>query len=356
MSSETGNGDNGVLRILDANANRASEGLRVVEEYVRFGLDDGHLTRLCKQLRHDLAATLQSLAASDLCAARDTTADIGTSITADDEYCRAGPRAVALASQKRVEQSLRCIEEYSKTLAPTVASAVEQLRYRAYTLGKAIVSTSSSLERLSDSRLYVLIDGRSSPAEFEQLATSLVEAGVHVLQLREKQLSDRELAGRARQLRQLTKNTETLCIINDRPDIAALSDADGVHVGQEELSVKDARAVVGAGKLIGVSTHSIEQARQAVLDGADYIGCGPTFPSTTKAFEDFPGTEFLHEVAAEISLPAFAIGGIDVDKVAAVVATGFTRIAVSGCVATSLDPVSAAKNLFLELDAAHVRP
>jgi thiamine-phosphate pyrophosphorylase len=332
-----------VLRIIDANANRASEGLRVVEEFVRFVLDDGHLTELCKWLRHDLAAALKPLAASDLCAARDTCGDIGTSVATEDEYQRADPLDVALASQKRVEQSLRCIEEYSKTLAPGVASAVEQLRYRAYTLGKAIVTTSSSLQRLADARLYVLIDGRSSEAEFERLANSLVEAGVHVLQLRDKRLADRELAARARLLRRLTRNSSTICIINDRPDIALLSDADGVHVGQEELSVKEARTIVGPGKLVGVSTHSIEQARQAVLDGADYLGCGPTFPSQTKSFENYPGPAFLRQVAEEISLPAFAIGGIDLDRVALVHQAGFRRIAVSQSIVESEEPGHEAK-------------
>ena len=89
------------------------------------------------------------------------------------------------------------------------------------------------------------------------------------------------------------RNRETLFIVNDRPDLAALARADGVHVGQEELSVKDARSIVGPEMLVGVSTHSIEQARQAVLDGANYIGVGPTFPSGTKQFEQFPGVELL---------------------------------------------------------------
>ena len=367
MSADHGNGTNSVLRIVDANANRATEGLRVVEEYVRFVLDDGHLTNLCKQLRHDLADVLKPLPTSALCAARDTTADIGTSITAEDEYRRADLRDVAMASQKRVEQSLRCIEEYAKALdsetldsetldanASGIAAAVEQLRYRAYTLGKAIATTESSLERLSDARLYVLIDGGSSAAEFERVARSLVEAGVHILQLRDKHLTDRELVERARQLRQITRDTSTLCIINDRPDIAALSDADGVHVGQDEVSIKDARTVTGPGKLIGVSTHCIEQARQAVLGGADYLGCGPTFPSTTKAFENFPGPAFLAEVADEIGLPAFAIGGINQSRVAEVVSTGFSRIAVSGCVVKSHAPGNAVRELLSGLDAAQV--
>jgi thiamine-phosphate pyrophosphorylase len=126
--------------------------------------------------------------------------------------------------------------------------------------------------------------------------------------------------------------------VNDRPDIAVLSQADGVHVGQEELEVRDARRIIGPDRLVGVSTHSIEQACQAVSDGADYIGCGPTFPSGTKDFDHFPGLDFLRQVAAEISLPAFAIGGITLDNLSQVLHTGFARIAVSGAITNSADP------------------
>ncbi|MBI2480592.1 MAG: thiamine phosphate synthase [Planctomycetia bacterium] len=134
-------------------------------------------------------------------------------------------------------------------------------------------------------------------------------------------------------------------IMNDRPDIAAIVGADGVHVGQDELSVTDARAVLGQNRLVGVSTHSIEQARQAVLDGADYIGCGPTFPSRTKRFDEFPGLALLQAVAHEISLPAFAIGGITLENARDVFETGFTRIAVSNCVTSAQDPRAAIAQL-----------
>ena len=114
--------------------------------------------------------------------------------------------------------------------------------------------------------------------------------------------------------------------------MAAIVDADGVHFGQEDLSVKDARAIVGTRMLIGVSTHNIDQARAAVLDGANYLGAGPTFPSQTKAFDDFAGLDYLREVAAEIRLPTFAIGGITADNLPEVLAAGITRVAVGAAV------------------------
>ena len=209
--------------------------------------------------------------------------------------------------------------------------------------------TAKNRRRLAGCKLYVLIDGRSSPREFETLVRGLVESGVHIIQLRDKGLDDRQLLARGRQLAALTSACPTLFIMNDRPDLAALAGADGVHVGQEELSVKDARSIVGSHALVGVSTHSIEQARGAVLDGADYIGVGPTFPSGTKEFEDFPGIELLETVSAEISLPAFAIGGIDASNIDRVIAAGFTRVAVSGAITDAEDVWQAVEELLGKL-------
>jgi thiamine-phosphate pyrophosphorylase len=242
-----------------------------------------------------------------------------------------------------VEQALRALEEYGKLLAPAVAVELQNLRYRAYTLAKAMVVTADSQRRLQHARLYVLLDSGSSEADFLCRARQLIAAGVDVIQLRDKGLDDRALLARARLLRQILDEmplkdgadnpVRPLLIMNDRPDIGLLARADGVHVGQDELRVYDVRQAAGAEMLIGVSTHNIEQARQAVLDGANYLGCGPTFPSGTKHFVQFPGLNFLRQVTAEISLPAFAIGGISSKNVAQVVAAGFTRLAVSGAVA-----------------------
>jgi thiamine-phosphate pyrophosphorylase len=327
-----------VFRILDAAANRAREGLRTVEDYVRFVLDDRYLTEQCKLLRHDLAAALQRIAPEQRLAARETLADVGTTLTTLSEQSREGLVDILAAAFARVQEALRSLEEFGKLLEVALSAEFKRLRYVSYTLERAIGITRSSLERLAGARLYVLIDGRTSMEDFARLAKSLIDAGAHVLQLRDKRLDDRQLLERARLLRELTQGTPTLFIVNDRPDLAALSRADGVHVGQEELAVKDARRIVGPEALIGVSTHSIEQARQAVLDGADYIGVGPTFPSPTKQFEHFPGLELLRAVAGEIRLPAFAIGGITLEDLPEVLATGLHRVAVGSALLNTADP------------------
>lgn len=339
------------LQVIDVNVNRAAEGLRVVEEYCRFALGDSRLVARCKALRDQLHAAVRPISRTERLAARDTLHDVGAGIdfTSDfTEPSRAGVQAtalqqIAIQNGERVKEALRVIEECCKPGYPEVAQAAGILRYQWYKLEQDIQGMAAVPVELKAAKLYVLIDGVSSECAFAEQVQALCEAGVHVLQLRDKKLDDRTLLERARLLRRIIDDHSPLTthrplfIINDRPDIAVLSGADGVHVGQEELSVRDVRRIVGGLLIVGVSTHSIEQARQAVQDGANYLGCGPTFPSATKHFDRFPGLEFLRQVAAEISLPAFAIGGITRENLPQVLAAGFTRVAVAGAIQRATD-------------------
>ena len=341
-----------ILRLLDASANRGREALRVVEDYARFVLDDAHLTGCLKVLRHDLTAALACLPVLDRLAMRDTRFDVGTKLTTAAETTRSSPEDVLNANFTRLQESLRSLEEFSKIDFPSTSAVLERLRYESYSLQKAFSAAQRAVRRVSDARLYVLIDGGPNAETFERLVSSLVEAEVDLLQLRDKRLDDRQLLDRARRLHRITRTSKTRFIVNDRPDLAVLSAADGVHVGQEELTVHDARRLVGPRRLVGVSTHSIEQARQAVLDGADYLGVGPVFPSQTKHFDDFPGMELARQVAAEIRLPAFAIGGIDETNIDEVLTTGISRVAVGGAVVNAGSPAAAARALLRVLRAA----
>jgi thiamine-phosphate pyrophosphorylase len=340
-----------LYRVLDASFNRASEGLRVIEDYVRFVLDDSNLTRLVKTQRHALAAAAGELPAEFRHAARDTLADVGTCITAAEERKRANVQEVAAASFQRVEQSLRSLEEYTKVNSPPLAARFETMRYSVYTLEKCVSICRQSCEQLANVRLMVLIDGCGTANAFEQLVCTLTEAGVGAIQLRDKSLEDGELLARARQLRTITRDTPTLCVVNDRPDIAVLACADALHLGEDDLSIKDARSIVGTRMLIGFSTHELEGARRSILAGASYLGAGPTFPSDTKSFSRLAGLEYLRALATETSLPTFAIGGIHAGNVRDVLATGIERVAVSAAVTKADDPAAAAKELISLLDA-----
>ena len=326
----------------------ASRGCKVVVA-VGFALEDAHLTRRWKDLRHELATLRVAFPPADLLRSRDTSGDIGTSVKTDQELSRDSLQHVAQASCKRLEQALRSLEEYAKVLG-LAAPQFESLRYQVYTLEKATLLTADSQQRLANAWLYVLLDGGDSESSFEKRTREICQAGAAIVQLRDKKLADRELLVRGKLLRQITRECGTLFIMNDRPDLAVLSTADGVHVGQDELSIQDVRRVVGPDMLIGVSTHDIGQARAAVLAGASYLGCGPTFPSGTKQFEHFPGLPFLREVAAEICLPAFAIGGITLENLPQVLETGMKRVAMSGAVAAAKEPGLVVKSMLCRLD------
>ncbi len=331
-------GEIDAARVLDANFNRAREAARVLEDYCRFSLDDRFLTEQIKELRHELAAISTRLPASLLLAARETRQDVGTSVSTLGEYERRTPTQVAIANGKRLQESLRSLEEFGKLFAPEIGRALESLRYRAYTLERALNVGSQSREILATAKLYVLLTGAQCQAALDWTIERAAAGGVDIVQLREKSLPDRELLARARNVRRWTRKAGVLFIVNDRPDIARLSEADGVHLGQDDLTIKDARRLLGAEALIGMSTHTIEQVRQAILDGADYLGIGPVFPSNTKAFDHFPGLEFIQKAVAETSLPAFALGGVGPENIEQVVKAGAKRIAVGSAIAMAEDP------------------
>lgn len=332
-------------RTLDAAANRTREGIRVLEDFVRFTLDDRHLTELLKAWRHRLSTALRQLPSADLLSARETRGDVGTRISTTHERLRESIADVVTANCKRVQEGMRTLEEYSKIVSAELSQTLEALRYETYVFEKAIQGTLSSRTRLQGRNLYLLLSEELCPRGSGPVIRQALEAGVDIVQVREKQMPDRLLLEHARRVREWTRATGALLIMNDRPDLALLAEADGVHVGQEELTVRDARRILGPGKIVGVSTHTIEQARQAVLDGADYIGVGPTFTTTTKNFSALAGLEFVRQVAEEITLPAFAIGGIREENLDEVLAAGLSRVAVSSAICSAIDPKQATTQL-----------
>lgn len=325
-------------RAVDVNLNRSREALRVLDDYARFVLDDRGLTEQLKHLRHSLADASARLPQGLLLAARDTEQDVGTTIGTSREYARTTPAEVAAVNLKRLQEALRSAEEYGKVLDSGFGKAVEAIRYSAYTLERQLLRGADARTKLAEARLYVLLTGSQCATSMDWIIEQAAEGGADVFQLREKTLTDRELIARARQVREWTRRAGVLFVVNDRPDIARLVEADGVHLGQDDLPVAAARRIVGPDAIIGVSTHTIEQVRRAVTDGADYIGVGPTFPSSTKPFEAFAGLEFVREVAEETTLPAFTLGGINLSNVGQVTAAGGTRIAVSAAIATADEP------------------
>jgi thiamine-phosphate pyrophosphorylase len=341
--------DRPLLRLLDANANRAREALRVLEDYARFVLDDRCHSAALKDLRHELAdATREDL--PDAVLQRDTPGDVGTGNKTASELTRSDLSEVITAAGKRAGEALRAIEECLKTISPDRAAQVEQLRYRLYDIEHQLAFTlRPDPLRFADVRLYVLITESCCRRPWLEAAEEAILGGADCLQLREKDLESGELLTRARQLVNLCQSYDVISIINDRPDIAILSGADGVHLGQTDLPAREVRKLLGHRKILGISTHRIEQAKQALLDGADYLGVGPFFRSPTKSRDFVAGPEYARQVVEQVPLPAIAIAGITTDNVDEVLATGVQAVAVTAAVIGQEDIRGAAARLKAKL-------
>ena len=174
--------------------------------------------------------------------------------------------------------------------------------------------------------LYVIITSPQLP--YKTIAEICVYHRISMLQLREKKLSDRKLIRVGKQIREITRGTYTNFVINDRPDIAVICEADYLHLGQDDIPIEEARKIVGNMK-IGLSTHSIKQAKDALSKKPDYIGFGPIYPTNTKAIPDKPvGVDQLKEVLQFSDVPVVAIGGIDNSNIINVINTGAPNVAL----------------------------
>ena len=342
-------GTTGIWRAIDASANRAGEALRVLEDVFRFGLDDDHLTRLAKGLRHDFAGVLGRHGLWRRTSARDVIGDVGVGIQAEAGLARGGLADLVAANAARGGQALRSLQECAAVVAADAAAGFESIRYRLYTLERVALTAVRAGDRLAGVSLCVLVDGGHDAASFGRLVESLVEAGVRMFQIRDKTLPVPVLAERVRTclalVRRAAAASRPLVVVNDRVDIAAALEADGAHVGADDLPVPLTRRVVGPERLVGRTAHDVAEARAAVIDGADYLGVGPCFPSATKAFAAHAPPEFLRTVCGEVSLPAFAIGGITVERLESLAALGVKRVAVASAITRAADPPRAARDL-----------
>jgi thiamine-phosphate pyrophosphorylase len=195
--------------------------------------------------------------------------------------------------------------------------------------------------------LYVITDsGLAHGRSHVEVVQAALAGGATAIQLRDKGASGRQLAETGRALHELTRAAGAILIVNDRVDVAVAIDADGVHVGQEDLAAADARKIIGPGKIVGVSAATIAEAIAAERDGADYLGVGTVFATGSKADAGAPiGTEALARVAGAVRIPSVAIGGINAANAAACIEAGAAGVAVISAVVSADDIAAAAKRL-----------
>ncbi len=329
-------------RILDANLDRAREGLRVIEEWCRFGLNNASLTEQCKHLRQELAKWHNT----ELRSARNTPDDPGTELTHPNEATRDNLDQVLQANFCRVEEALRVLEEYGKIYSPDMAATVKQMRYQVYTLETQLLAQQRH-RKLKQALLYLV----TSPSEnLVSIVESALQGGVTLVQYRDKESDDLARLGNAQKLRQLCTKYGALFIVNDRIDLALAVDADGVHLGQQDLPLEMARQMLGGGRIIGRSTHNSEDLQRAIAEGADYIGVGPVYETPTKEGRPAAGLDYVRTAAQQSSVPWFAIGGVDTTNVHEVLEAGATRISVVRGIMQAEQPTLATQYFLAQLD------
>ncbi|MEA2100993.1 MAG: thiamine phosphate synthase [Thermodesulfobacteriota bacterium] len=325
--------EEGIKRIVDANINRVTEGLRVVEDVYRYYYDHPGIQQRLKAMRHQVADALGGL---DTISGRRAVSDVGFASHGVLEFKRQGTDDICRANIKRVQEGLRVLEEVFKLDNAGRSAAMKELRYGVYELQSDLFTAPKLLPR----GLYLVM---TDPlAGYEELAGMAVKAGIPALQLRCKGGSDQAFLNLALRIREITRDTGTLFIVNDRPDIALASHADGLHLGASDMDPVNAKKIVGSRMIIGLSTHSIEQVRLADAAPVDYIGFGPVFETKTKAKAGGAcGTNFLAH-AVEISThPVVAIGGISMGSIEAVAKARPNNAAVSGAICRLGDPYKA---------------
>ena len=356
-----------VYRIIDANFNRAREALRVIEEFCRFALNSAPLTERAKQLRHELSAAINKLDAAHLLSSRDTLGDVGAPLLAPASRRgypgqwpglieRTDLKSTFTAACKRLTEALRTLTEMTQTQNRSIAQILEKLRFDAYALEKDIVLFAEPAEKFKRVKLYVIISS-NLPADIICLTQRCVAGGADCIQLRSKDINDDMLFAVAVEFVKVCKDAGVLSIINDRVDVAVAAGADGVHLGQNDLPIEQARKLQLAPLIIGQSTHSLEQlspflplarGRGTYKALPTYVSLGPVFSTGTKPTAQPVGLDYVRKATQQLTdtgISHVAIGGITLDNVEEVLKAGAQAVAVCSAVTEVDDPTKACRAL-----------
>lgn len=340
------------LRIIDANLNRASEGLRLLEDIARFLLNDAEISQQLKGMRHNLAQEAKPLGVK-LLSQRDLEHDVGATLTLPSPFegeAQQDLPGLITANAKRAEESLRVIAELAKLpqVSPMLNSArFEQLRFNLYSLERRLTARILRRDKIKQlTGLYVILDRQALAGRDElDAAEQVIQGGARVIQLRDKQGSKGELWPIAQKLKALCGRSGVLFIINDYLDLALAVDADGLHIGQKDLPLSVVRSQLPIDRIVGCSVTTVSQAVKAQKEGADYIAVGAMFSTTMKQGATVVGVETLKQVRKVVSSPLVAIGGIDEDNIGQVVAAGADSVAVISAVLGKEDARGAVQQL-----------
>jgi thiamine-phosphate pyrophosphorylase len=307
--------------------------LRIIEEWCRFALNDTAMANECKQMRQELGLWHTP----EIRSARDTVGDVGTALSHPREEQRTGIEQLLQANLCRVQEALRVLEEYGKLHSLSLSSSCKQMRYQVYTLESNLL-TYRRRQIFSKAKLYLV----TSPApDLLQRVEAALQGGLTLVQYRDKQSNDVDRLEIAQQMCKLCHDYGALFMLNDRVDLALAVDADGVHLGQQDIPIALARQILGSQRIVGRSTTNPEEMARALAEGADYIGVGPVYETPTKAGKAAAGLEYVQYAAKHATVPWFAIGGIDPSNMNDVLQAGAPRIAIVRAIMTAENPTQA---------------
>ncbi|MBN2099139.1 MAG: thiamine phosphate synthase [Dehalococcoidia bacterium] len=338
-----------MLRLVDANLDRLGEGLRVLEDVSRFLLNDAVLSKRLKVMRHTLVKDLGPLE-QELLLARRVADDVGAPTKKRIALQHQNLPALVAANSRRVQESLRVLEEFSRLSGGQLAGragSFENARFEVYDLEQQLLGRFLRYDKAGRLKgLYLVLDATALRGRDEvEVATAAIRGGVKTIQLRDKRRSKAELLETARKLKGLCAKKGVLFVVNDHLDIALAVNADGIHLGQDDLPPAEARRILPIGMLIGCSTHGVAEAVRAQANGADYVAIGSMYPTTSKEKYKLVGLETLRRVRLKVSVPLIAIGGINHTNVPEVMKAGADGVAVIGAVLGADDVEKAAGKL-----------
>jgi len=323
-----------IFQIIDANLDRAREGLRVLEDWARFGLGKNDYVSRIKNFRQILGKNHLEIYKQT----RNYIEDQSKGLAHLEQFKRKAPEQIISSNAGRVQEALRVIEEFSRLDNHELSRIASEIRYEIYTLEIDLLSLTKfkkSEEILKENDLYVITDQREKLLE---IIEEILIAGVRIIQHRFKTGTDKNHLQEAIQIKNLCNKYNALFIINDRVDIALASNADGIHLGQDDLDLKNARKLLGYSKIIGISANNEIDISNSLKDGCDYIGIGPVFETATKKDKKPLGIERIKILTKDLNIPWFAIGGIKKNNISYLKSNGFKKFALVSQLMNSEDP------------------
>ncbi|OHD66495.1 MAG: thiamine-phosphate diphosphorylase [Spirochaetes bacterium RBG_13_51_14] len=330
--------DKQIYAAIDANINRALEGIRVCEDVMRFCLRRDDLSARLKEIRHGVAAAVKGFSRGLLLYGRDVDADAQKFLDLVTERSRESIEELFAANLHRAMEAVRSLEEFFKLARHDgEENPFQRIRFSLYALEREAVP---ALRRQHTMRrfiraLYAILDSAYLPGgNLRGAAAAMIRGGASIIQLRMKTAGRKQLLAAATEIAGLCRAQQTLFIVNDHPDIAILTGADGLHLGMNDLGLRDARRIVPPYMIIGVTAYSPDDVLRSAEEGADYVAVGPVYDTVYHSGSGIitltgVGVDVISRARSAVNIPIVAIGGITPEGAGAVISAGADSVAVT---------------------------